>query len=203
MALFEELNRQTIETVEDTGLPYFHFSEKEQVGDSFGDRLTHALSQVYAQGFENVIAIGNDTPHLSAGHILSAVAQLETSALVLGPSTDGGFYLMGLRRSHFRPEQFKNLPWQSAQLSEVIMSTLSRKRNSFNPQLLPTLSDIDTLADVAVVAQKKATLSPCLYQILKNILSRTLVLALSSFERFFESLTKAHFNKGSPQFACS
>lgn len=180
------------------------------MGDSFGERLTHALSEVYAKGYDNVIAIGNDTPHLSAGHILSAAQQLESSALVLGPSTDGGFYLMGLRKSHFRPERFKNLPWHSVKLSEVIMSTLKsrlsevegRKRMPLTPHFLPTLSDIDTIADVEAVAQEKEQLSYTLSHLLKNILSRTFVLAQSSFEHSFETLTKAHFNKGSPQLVC-
>ncbi len=202
MSLFKELNKQTIATAKETGLPYHIFSEKEQEGETFGERLTNSIVAMYARGYEKVIAIGNDTPHLSAAHILSAQESLVDTPLVLGPSTDGGFYMMGLRKSHFHPTQFKNLPWQSAQLSEVIMSTLSRKRNTFKPQLLPTLSDIDTLSDLAIIAEEKESLSEALRYIFQNILSRTLVQARYTVHRFFESLKKAEYNKGSPVLIC-
>ena len=196
MALFKELNRQTIATASKTGIPYVVFSENEQVGTTFGERFTNALTAVFDSGYDQVITIGNDTPHLSAGHILLAQEKLKQSALVIGPSTDGGCYLMGIKKNHFKPEQFKNLPWQSSKLSAIISDTLSRKR--INLYLLETLSDLDTFADLQQMLKEDSTLSERLLQLIQNIVNQDLSLGYHTINRFFESLTKNNFNKGSP-----
>lgn len=198
VALFKELNRQVLATSRKTGLPYFLFSEKEQEGSNFGDRFANAIAAVYAKGYDNVISIGNDTPHLTVAHILSAQKELERSPLVLGPSTDGGFYLMGLRNSHFQPAQFKKLPWQSAQISQVMLNTLSRKQTTCTPHLLETLSDLDSVADLELLLKTNAGISERIIRLVRNILSRTVVLTPYATQHFFESLTKTYFNKGSP-----
>jgi uncharacterized protein len=96
---FNLLDSDTVKTVKKTNLPYFHFSEKEQIGSSFGERFTNAIEAVFNKGFEHVISLGNDIPHLRANHILKATQNLATSDYVLGPSTDGGFYLMGFKNT--------------------------------------------------------------------------------------------------------
>lgn len=196
MALFKELNRQTIATARKTGLPYIIFSENEQVGNTFGERFTNALTAVFNGGYDQVITIGNDTPHLSAGHILLAQEKLKKSTLVIGPSIDGGCYLMGIKKNHFKSEQFKNLPWQSSKLGAIISDTLSRKRT--NLYLLETLSDLDTFADLQQVLKEAYTLSKRVLQLIQNIVNQGLSLDYHTTNRFFESLTKSHFNKGSP-----
>ena len=196
MALFKELNRQTIATARETGIPYFVFSENEQIGSTFGERFTNALTAIYEKGYDHVITIGNDTPHLSAGHILFAQEKLKKAPLVIGPSTDGGCYLMGLKKSHFDPKQFKSLPWQSSKLGAIISDTLSRKRT--NLYLLETLSDLDTLADLKQILNETSTLSQRLLQLIQKIVNQGVSLGYHTINRFFESLTKSHFNKGSP-----
>jgi len=62
-----------------------------------------------------VITIGNDTPILKSHHIVEASRQLESKNVVLGPSLDGGFYLLGIHKTHFNREQFIDLPWQNEQ----------------------------------------------------------------------------------------
>ena len=64
-ALYHLLNTKTIATAKKAGLPFFHYSESEQVGYSFGERFTSAITSVFNKGFENIIVIGNDTPHLT------------------------------------------------------------------------------------------------------------------------------------------
>ena len=77
--LFDALNLQTLKVVKKTGIPYFLSSEKNQTGNSFGERFTNAIQSVYDKGFENVITIGNDTPHLQSQHILKAVENTQTN----------------------------------------------------------------------------------------------------------------------------
>jgi hypothetical protein len=81
-----------------SGLPVVWISEREQRGDDFGARFSDAIGQVFAQGYEAVICIGNDSPGLRPAHLQEAARQLQAQPLVLGPATDGGVYLLGLRR---------------------------------------------------------------------------------------------------------
>ena len=48
---FETLTNETINKVKQTGLPYFHFTEKQQIGNSFGARFTNAIQSVFDKGF--------------------------------------------------------------------------------------------------------------------------------------------------------
>jgi len=89
--LFDVLNAQILKVVKNTGLPYFLSSEKNQIGATFGERFTNAIESIYNRGFEAVVTIGNDTPHLQTKHILTAVHQLKQNDIVLGKITLANF----------------------------------------------------------------------------------------------------------------
>lgn len=86
--LFSELNKHTLSTVEKSGLPYFHFSEKEQNGPTFAERYVNAIQSVYDQGYDTVITIGNDTPQLTTKHLHHTVEKLQECPIVLGPTDE-------------------------------------------------------------------------------------------------------------------
>lgn len=196
--LFEVLNKNILKTVQKTGMPYFIFTEKEQVGTNFAERFTNAIQEVYNQGFNNVITIGNDTPHLQSKHIVEAVEKLQNNQLVLGPSTDGGFYLMGLKKSHFNPKTFLKLPWQTAQLAQTIARLIAKKNVVIS--FLETLQDIDFVADIkAILKDKIHQISVGILLVLKQVI-RSLKPAHNLLTSLYHSLCKTtHFNKGSPQ----
>mgnify|MGYP006432380937 CR=1 FL=1 len=102
---------------------HLHGSDK-QVGDSFGERLNHAFSSLFSRGYDNVIAIGNDSPRLTSDVLNQAISQLESGTQVLGPSTDGGAYLIGLSASYFNTISFINLPWKSNRLFDALYKEL-------------------------------------------------------------------------------
>ncbi|CAN0575163.1 unnamed protein product, partial [Ectocarpus sp. 12 AP-2014] len=62
--VFETLTKETLRKVKRTKQPYFHISEKEQTGNSFGERFTNAIQTVFDKGYEHIITVGNDTPQL-------------------------------------------------------------------------------------------------------------------------------------------
>ncbi|NRA49734.1 MAG: DUF2064 domain-containing protein [Phaeodactylibacter sp.] len=105
-----------------TGLPFFTIKGNEQVGQTFGERLSNAYQSVFDKGFERVIAIGNDCPELNASLMLQAAKQLEGQSVVLGPTEDGGAYLIGVQRAAFRKEQFSKLPWQTAKVYSSLLN---------------------------------------------------------------------------------
>jgi glycosyltransferase A (GT-A) superfamily protein (DUF2064 family) len=195
--LFEELNAQTLKKVKASGLPYFHSSEKEQVGNSFAERFTNAIESIYARGFTNVISIGNDTPHLKTRHILFAVQQLETHDVVLGPSLDGGFYLMGLKKSQFNADKFLGLPWQTSQLSQSMYRLIQFK--AIRLYKLEMLSDIDNVADLTSILQSEKQISSSLKIIVLHIISIVKKTEEFCLFHYNYSFPTSYFNKGSPR----
>lgn len=73
------------------------FSAFSQVGHTIGERMNHAIQFVRAKGYEKVILTGSDIPNLTTEIIISAFDQMKE--VVLGPSQDGGYYLVGCTRA--------------------------------------------------------------------------------------------------------
>jgi len=201
--LFSSLNAQTLATVKSTGLPYYLYTEEQQKGNSFAERFTNAISDVYNKGFDNVIAIGNDSPQLKKTHITESHKQLKNNNFVLGPTTDGGFYLMGLHKSLFNTEAFINLPWQTNCLNNGLIAHMNSKQ--VITVTLPTLFDIDTVDDLKVIISHSYSFSKELRVIIHKILSNTdrreKWHSLSIIFSTPYSLTA--YNKGSPLYSFS
>ncbi len=102
------------DTARRTGLPVVHVSSAQQRGETFGERLANAFRLVFAQGYDRVLAIGNDCPYLTPGLLREAAARLQTQPVVLGPARDGGAYLIGLSAGSFREPAFCQLAWQTS-----------------------------------------------------------------------------------------
>ena len=108
-----------------------------------GARLARAFQESFARGSRPVVVIGSDCPAVVPGDIASAWRLLVTNDIVLGPATDGGYWLVGLRRPH--SGLFKYIPWST---SAVLETTLRRaSQASLTVHLLRTLGDIDTVED--------------------------------------------------------
>lgn len=122
---FKTLIDRTRKTAQATGLPLF--TANHQQGNTFGERLTHALKNVYDQGFERVITIGNDSPGLTSEILLHAAGQLNHHEVVLGPAKDGGTYLIGLHKSVFDQNILAQLNWNGED-SFVDLQSFARER---------------------------------------------------------------------------
>jgi glycosyltransferase A (GT-A) superfamily protein (DUF2064 family) len=194
--LFHALTERTLQTAKTSGLPYFHFTEKEQQGTSFGARFSNAIQAIYDKGYKNVITIGNDSPQLKASHIIEAEKQLQLGKTVLGPASDGGFYLMGLHCSNFDPNLFLRLPWQRFGL----FNKISQLFESYDSHVhrLPVLHDIDSEKDIKTLLNFSKTISITILKILGSLLKRSTRIVSKNvqiLQYYFHSL---HFNKGSP-----
>ncbi len=196
--LFDALTKQTLKKVEKTSLSYFHITEEQQKGNSFGERFTNAIQNVFDLGFEKVITIGNDTPHLRSKDIRDAAEALNSGKTVVGPSLDGGFYLMGIHRDNFDPEHFVKLPWQQIGLYQSLLKKL--EKNNCTIYNFPVLSDIDGLKDIKILSNYITTLPLTLRDILKSYLPITNSIYLFVKEFYTTFYTKLPFNKGSPVY---
>ncbi len=194
--LFRALNERAVKTAKASALPYFHFTEKEQQGTTFGERFSNAIQAIYDKGYKNVITIGNDSPQLKASHIIEAEKQLQLGKTVLGPSSDGGFYLMGLHHSNFDPTLFLRLPWQRFGL----FNKISQLFESYDSHLyrLPVLHDIDTVADIRTLLNFSKTVGSSILKILDSFIKRSVRIVSKNVQILQHHFTSLHFNKGSP-----
>jgi uncharacterized protein len=117
---------------------------QNQIDGDLGARMAAAFQNSFDSGVDKVAIIGTDCPDLKAEVLAQAFDQLSDRDLVLGPAKDGGYYLIGLRRSI--PELFDSIKWGS---SEVFASTRAIAQNlDLNIAYLPTLADIDLPEDL-------------------------------------------------------
>ncbi|WP_343330609.1 DUF2064 domain-containing protein [Polaribacter staleyi] len=194
--VFSALNAQTLKLVEKSGIAYFLISEKQQTGTSFGDRFSNAIQGVFNKGFDNVITIGNDTPHLKTHHLIDTLQQLETKELILGPSRDGGFYLMGIQKAHFDKESFIKLPWQTNRLHKSIASIATSK--NLEIQFLELLNDIDSKEDIQFILDSFKAIPLSILKLLQKVFfSIKIAFFKVDFSTLQTSFSK-NFNKGSP-----
>ncbi|MBK8191721.1 MAG: DUF2064 domain-containing protein [Lewinellaceae bacterium] len=112
-AVSAQMIRQTRRVARRSGLPVYFVSEKQQRGDTFGERFAHAFELLFGQGLERVIAIGNDCPALRPDDLVEAANSLDAAGLVFGPAVDGGAYLIGMRREAYDREAFLHIDWQT------------------------------------------------------------------------------------------
>lgn len=118
-----------------------------QTGETLGDRLSMAFSErFFFHRTHRIIAIGVDEPAITRELIDHAFALLESVEWVVGPATDGGYYLIGCRGASFSVEAFSGIEWGTA---AVLEATMARIRDlGATVATLPERSDIDTSADL-------------------------------------------------------
>lgn len=108
-----------------------------------GRRLGYAFARHFAQGARRVVLIGTDCPGITPAILSQAFAALRSADLVLGPTADGGYYLIGLRAP--RPHLFRQMAWSTDQ---VFRETVERARAlGCSSRVLRRLRDVDTVAD--------------------------------------------------------
>lgn len=135
----------------------FRISLAPQAGDDLGARMLDALRAVMKHRGAAAI-MGCDVPQCGWDVLDQANDWLARGRNVLGPTEDGGYYLIGLQEA--RPELFVDMPWGSNRVLEMTLARADRLGLEFD--LLPKLRDIDTASDLWLVAQK--------YQPLKQFL---------------------------------
>ena len=117
------------------------FSLLPQRGDKFGERLYFAVEDLFKCGFESVCLIDSDSPTVPAGNFAEAVELLSTTedCVVLGPSDDGGYYLIGVKKPH--RHLFEQIDWST---ERVLNQTMQRAIEiGIEVKLLPTGYDVD------------------------------------------------------------
>ena len=126
---------------------FAHHNVAIQTGEDLGDRLAMALSErFFFHRTEKIIAIGVDDPTLGRELIDRAFALLDSCEYVVGPASDGGYYLIGCRMQTFDPSIFHDIEWGTSTVFRATLEKIARLGRTV--AVLPERSDIDTAADL-------------------------------------------------------
>lgn len=197
-ALFTALNADIVQKVKKTNLPFLIYNEELQIGSDFGTRFTTAIQSVFAKGFESVIAVGNDTPNLTVAGLMRSYEEVKKGKTVIGPSLDGGIYLIGVHVNRFDATTFRELPWEQRNLFEETARQFMRKGMLHQ---LPRLGDIDVLKDVEQIILLRNSISKTLITIFLQIIrSKNPITRYTANLASNTSVWRA-YNKGSPLFS--
>src|SRR6266542_1349565 len=127
-----------------------------QRGETLGERLVNAATELLNNGFESVCLINSDSPTLPGEILTTAVSMLAQKGdrVVLGPSQDGGYYLIGLKRPH--RYLFERIAWSTA---DVLAHTIERATDMNLPvELLPMWYDVDDAATLRLLCDELSLL---------------------------------------------
>jgi rSAM/selenodomain-associated transferase 1 len=145
-----------------------------QRGEAFGERLLFATEDLFRLGFESVCLINSDSPTVPPNVFIEAAQALEKPGdrVVLGPSDDGGYYLIGLKKLHRR--LFADIEWST---EKVLQQTFDRAAElQLDVHELPTWFDVDDCATLqrlcGALLQSAATSAPATRHFLDDLVAR-------------------------------
>ena len=120
------------------------------MGADLGERLTLATQWAAEHGYTKILLVGSDSPTLPTLYISEALTLLDTRDIAIGPSTDGGYYLIGFSAVNVAvavPFVFEDIAWSTADVFEQTVARIRLVKATVG--LLPPWYDIDTAEDLA------------------------------------------------------
>ena len=140
----------------------------EQTGANLGEKMFNAFQFAFSQNIDAVVMIGTDSPTFPGEFITRAFEKLSKSDAVIGRTTDGGFYLIGLRI--LRKEIFAAVEWSSPQTFEQTAQNIEKLHLKL--ARLPDWYDVDTPDDLDVLRAdlaKNPDAAPQTFEFIKNL----------------------------------
>ena len=121
-----------------------------QIGAGLGERLTSATQWAAEHGYTKILVVGSDSPTLPISYISQAITLLDSRNIVIGPSTDGGYYLIGFSVETLAttvPHVFEEIAWSTVEVFQQTVARIQSAKATLG--LLPPWYDIDTAEDLA------------------------------------------------------
>ena len=128
--------------VEEDIWPTANYQKKLQASGDLGQRMQQAFEDLFELGYQNCIIIGSDLFDMKTIIIEDAFEKMLTNDVVIGPAEDGGYYLLGLKKS--TALIFENKKWGTETVFQETLKDLKGQQVG----LLQTLNDIDTFEDL-------------------------------------------------------
>jgi len=117
-----------------------------QNGDNIGERMKNSFNRVFKEGYSRVVLIGSDIPDLPGDLISKSFDFLQLNDVVIGPSRDGGYYLVGFNKDSFNPLIFQDIKWSTETVFKDTIKILNKSKSTIH--VLPEWNDIDTIDDL-------------------------------------------------------
>jgi len=123
-----------------------------QQGADLGEKMKLAFEETFQQGYRSALLIGSDAPDLTGDIFKEGFVALSSHDAVLGPSMDGGYYLIGFRDETFRPEIFEGIPWST----NVVFQQTLEAFIAFGDvvHILPAWRDVDVIEDLKALMHR-------------------------------------------------
>jgi rSAM/selenodomain-associated transferase 1 len=124
------------------------FTLELQAAGDLGQRIHAFFAGEFERGATKIVLTGSDAPTLNPATVMSAFSHLESRDVVLGPATDGGYYLIGCRRA--APSIFEGIDWSTP---DVLRQTVERLHSlGLSLAILPPWYDVDTPDDLRMLS---------------------------------------------------
>lgn len=120
------------------------YAKRLQSGDDLGERMKEAFRQAFASEYEKVVIIGSDCAEMTPQILEQSFQALDDADIVIGPSKDGGYYLLGM--SFFYPDLFADIKWSTPTVYDRTISKITTMNLPMHT--LPVLNDIDNEEDL-------------------------------------------------------
>jgi len=130
------------------------FRKKLQTGTDLGEKMQNAFSELFEMGYEKVLIVGSDIFELGQSDIENAFEVLQTTETVIGPATDGGYYLLGMKE--LNAAIFQNKNWGTSTVLEETLADLRQKKYV----LLEERNDVDYFEDIKEIDAFQQFLPP-------------------------------------------
>ena len=145
----------------------------DQRGEDLGARMALAFKKAFGLPYRSVVLIGTDIPGINGSLLIRAVKSLQDHDAVLGPTVDGGYYLIGLRT--LVPDLFENMPWSTDRVYALTEQKIRARGLSL--EILPRLRDLDTVEDLHICIRdakdrQNQTFSPRTKNVLQELAKR-------------------------------
>ena len=115
-----------------------------QRGTTLGERMRNAFHDVLERGAKRAVIIGTDVPELEGSNVADAFALLDENDIVVGPSVDGGYYLLGMKPP--AKDLFDNIEWSTKTVFDATMTKINAM--GLSSAVLPVVHDIDNEEDL-------------------------------------------------------
>jgi len=120
-----------------------------QQGNDLGERMFNAIAYVIGLGYDSVILTGSDLPLLTPEHISKGFAALDKADIAIGPTSDGGYYLIGMKQPTFAP--FNVQGYGGSTVYQSTLNAIGQAGLTFAPA--PMCDDTDTPEDLLTLAE--------------------------------------------------
>lgn len=115
-----------------------------QEGENLGEKMNHTLNLALSMGYAKCVLTGSDLPLMTAEHLRSGLDALDRADVALGPTSDGGYYLVGVKEES--PWLFDNQTYGCSSVYQNALAAINVAGKTFSPAL--ACDDVDTPEDL-------------------------------------------------------